>query len=235
MERVSFCSLLGIQLCVMHSPPRLQIRSGDSSENSPGRQGSCSAEAQVGLKPPLCCRLQAYFSPIRCQSLGSLFARKSKVPSLSGAQTHAVFLGGGVYEGLKMFIPPKLALVKAVRFFLIRTSAQKLLLETRQRRPGAAQGRSEAGSVKARHLKHSPLPPLWGREGSDGDSSQGNVGGKVNSACELPGAAWCQERSTLPVPITRQIFTDRTPCIALWAAGEQMASQAAGIELRRPS
>lgn len=44
------------------------------------------------------------------------------------------------------------------------------------------------------------------------DSSGGNVGGKVNSACELPRAAQDQERSILSVSVTGQIFTKLGLC-----------------------
>lgn len=59
-----------------------------------------------------------------------------------------------------------------------------------------------------------PLSKLKGREGcvEGDDSSGGNVGGKVNSACELPRTAQDQERSTLSVSVTEQIFTKLGLC-----------------------
>lgn len=78
----------------------------------------------------------------------------------------------------------------------------------------ATQDRFETGFIYSRHFAsfHPALLSVEQTRGKEGrgwgdDSSGGNVGGKVNRACELPRAAQDQERSILSVSVTGQIFT----------------------------
>ena len=126
------------------SPATNQVRRL-CSEYSLGQQGSSSAEAQAELKLAGCCLLKTYFSLMYCQSL-----RRRLSP-----ENPKCFPSKGLNHMLSFFVlglrrpqnihSSKVGLIVCYQvFFWTRTFWQRWLFE---RRPGTAQGMSEAGSI----------------------------------------------------------------------------------------
>lgn len=140
---VSFCSLLGTQLWIMHSHPPLQTRSGDSAQQILYDDRVPQQRPELGCSFPAVPAADLLLTEPLSVCMPA-FTRKSKMPSSTGARTHAVFLALGLQRPQNIDYS-SISLIKCCEvFFLTGIFRQRLLFEMR---PGAAGSRSATGSV----------------------------------------------------------------------------------------